>query len=217
MANFETIVNILFDITKYQLAMIAIFFAILIGLWTMNTTLADVLLAKTEIKTATFWCWFFLIFWLFFFLATIVKVRKSHLERLAKAKNDELEDQEKKNEKQQNAKNQNDRVAFQNEVKEKGVKITEDQIKIIKENTESKIKTAQENTESQIQKDLSDRDAIIAQQMETLESSIDQAIKDLERETKWYHHLANFFLNIYQFSASNESISRAKSFSSSSL
>ena len=205
---------IAYDIIQKNGVFLGIFAAIIIGLWTMKINIADALMSKIENKSIVAWIWFFVAVWAFFFIASILKARKEAFERREKAEKAKIEAEEKIKEKQQNEKHQTNVVTLQNEVKEKGVKLTEDQMIELKSFNTEIVQSAQHSIESKIQNDLSDRDKIIVQKMETLESSVDKTIEELEKEKKWYNHLTNY---IHQFPASELSTSRARSFSSSTL
>ena len=79
------ILPFLWDISKYNLPMLAIFFALLIGLWAVETNLLEALSGTTGNGSITAGTWSFVIFWIFYFALAVWKARERQLESAKKA------------------------------------------------------------------------------------------------------------------------------------
>ena len=214
----EDVMLISYDLCALNMGPLTIFAAGVIGLWTLKTNVIEVLSASKYSKASAYApvCWGFLVCWIFFFIFSVFQARQKHTERINKVINDRKEAQEKKKEAQEK-KEQADQVAIQNEKTKKVVEITENatkEIKSLNKEIEIKLGAKIQESEQNIGSQLSARDEILAEKMAILNSRIDDTVKELEKKDKWYNNLLNY---LYRSSPTKESISRAKSFSSSSL
>ena len=203
----------LFDVFNFNWVPFGLFTAIGVGGWALKIDVPAILTGKIENRSMTVLCWVVIGIWLVFFLLSLDKALDLHQERKLNAEKANNEIEEKKKEQ----KHRDDVIQFQNEIKSKGVKLTEEQIDSLNSSNESKIQKAQisiqESVDAKLKKQSEQTDDKIQENMALLQSSINiiedklhaeklAAKKELDREQKWSNHLANY---IYQFSRKTES------------
>lgn len=216
------------DLCTPQVPMLGIFACILLGLWAVGTNLSKVLSGKMEMETEdesstedkevdrskTFWCWTFLVVWLFYFVLVFLWSRSRHLDRVkkdsqqteekkvkeaeekrVKEENLELEKKQKEKEKKEKA----DKVSWQNEVKknqEDQKKLTEGQQKDINSINVAigQMKTAQEsmrNESNQKNEQIHQNLGELSSAIDVIDSKIGATQTANAKDKFWFEYLIN--------------------------
>ena len=201
------IIDFIWDLSKYNLGPMAIFAAIIIGLWTMKLNLSDALFAKAQNKGITSWCWVFIAFWTIFFLLSLYKSRSNYFERVKK-------DSDLKEKKMKEEKDRSDRVTFHNEVKDNMKKLTEVQKNDFQSlSTEiGQLKLAQASTDQKINENMAEMSSSIDAIDDKMRSN-QTALEEVAKDKIWSHNLIN---NLFS-QKEKESLRRTSTYSSKSL
>ena len=192
----KSILPILWDIFKYNVPMVAVFFALLIGFWAVQTNLLEALSGTAGNGSITAGTWSFVIFWIFYFALVVWKARERHLESAKKAEMDlkEAQNAQKKFEEEQ---------AFKDEVNNKLTKLSSEV---------DKLQKAQASTSSNIISNM----ANLYTSIEILDNKTNAthvAIDEIKKDNKWFQHLSQFYHHLFS-KKEKKSLRQAQSISS---